>query len=243
MKVTVNPGNRGIAFRYKGTRWAALPELISDTKRCTKLGEISTIEHLMSAFAGIEISDAEVEVSAPELPAMDGSSKQFVTSLIDMKQSLGETELRDPFSRIFVQEEDIKIGVSAGNGHWRYVFETKDRWPGTQVYETSDVNKDYVDQIAPARTFGFVEEIPFLVEMGLARGLDLEKALVIGDTGYNNFAVFETEPARHKMLDIIGDLFLSGVPIKHLNVVAERSGHRANVKAAGLLRQAVFGPL
>jgi UDP-3-O-[3-hydroxymyristoyl] N-acetylglucosamine deacetylase len=238
--VTIHPGERGIWFRSGSHQVQAIPENVTDTTRCTKLGEISTIEHLMSALAGLEITDAEIELTAPELPAMDGSAKPFVEALLTQPlKELGTTQLKDPFSRIFVQETDAKMAISRGSGHWRYTFDTGQRWPGSQVYESTQIEAVYANEVAPARTFGFAEEIPVIIERGLARGLNLETALVIGDTGYNNYALFEDEPARHKLLDAIGDLFLAGVPPRFLNVAAERTGHRANVKAAHLLWQAI----
>lgn len=238
--VTIHPGERGIWFRCGSHVVQAIPENVTDTTRCTRLGEISTIEHLMSALAGLDITDAEVELSTPELPAMDGSAKPFVEALMTVGRSvLGETQLKDPFSRIFVQEPDAKMAISRGSGHWRYTFETGERWPGTQIFESEHIDQVYVEAVAPARTFGFAEEIPVIIERGLARGLNLETALVIGETGYNNYALFEEEPARHKLLDAMGDLFLAGVPPRFLNVAAERTGHRANVKAAQLLWQAI----
>ena len=77
---------------------------------------------------------------------------------------------------------------------------------------------------------------------GLGKGLDEKSALILGIEGYKNEARFPDEPARHKLLDLIGDLYLSGVPIRHINVVAERSGHRTNVKAAAMLAQALAKP-
>jgi UDP-3-O-acyl-N-acetylglucosamine deacetylase len=73
VELTIHPGENGIAFRYSSTRTEATPDNVTDTRRSTKLGEVGTIEHLMSALAGLEITDAEIELTAPEIPAMDGS--------------------------------------------------------------------------------------------------------------------------------------------------------------------------
>lgn len=241
VRVVVRPAEHGIVFRHGSYVIEALPQAVSETRRCTRLGDISTIEHLMSAFAGLEITDADVEVSAPELPALDGSSREYVGGLRAAGISpLGEAEIQPLFTRVFVQEEGWKVAVSSGEGHWRYCFES-DKWPIEQVFETDDVLAAYADQIAPARTFGFEDEIPAIQAQGLAKGLDLDKALIVGSGGYVNEARFPDELARHKLLDTIGDLYLAGVPIRFLNVVAERSGHTANVKAAAILREAVFG--
>jgi UDP-3-O-acyl-N-acetylglucosamine deacetylase len=85
------------------------------------------------------------------------------------------------------------------------------------------------------------EEVPAVLAAGLAKGLDIEKALILGIEGYKNDARFPDEPARHKLLDLAGDLYLAGVPLRFLNVAAERSGHRTNVEAAAKLYLAVRG--
>lgn len=240
--VNVRPGERGIWFRHGTGEWEAIPGNVSDTSRCTRLGDISTIEHLMSAFCGLDITDAEVELSAPELPASGGNSSEYCASLASAGAAeLGECEFNDLFTRVFVQEPNAKIAIAAGTGHWRYEFETGDRWPGTQIYEAEVITDAYADQIAPARTFGFEEELPMIRQYGLAQGLDESSALVLGMEGYLNPAKFEDEPVRHKMLDLMGDLYLAGVPARFLSVVAAKSGHTANVKAANLLFQAVRG--
>jgi UDP-3-O-acyl-N-acetylglucosamine deacetylase len=109
------------------------------------------------------------------------------------------------------------------------------------TYESENVVTDYRSGIAPARTLVLSEEVPHIIAAGLGQGLNKDQVLVLGENGYENEARFADEPARHKMLDLIGDLYLSGVPIDHLNVVASRSGHRTNVIAAARLREAIFG--
>jgi len=241
VRVTVNPGEDGIAFRYGTGRWAARPEFVTDTTRSTRLGEVGTIEHLMSALAGMEITDAEVEVSAPEMPGLDGSASGYVRGLAEaVLQDLGEAELPSLYRRVFLKEEDgTEIAIGKGTGHWRYVFTAGDRWPGVQAFELDALPQGYVDEIASARTFAFAEEVPMIIQMGLGQGLDDTSALILGIEGYKNESRFEDEPARHKLLDLCGDLYLAGVPLRFLNVVAERSGHRTNVKAAEMLAQAI----
>jgi len=238
--VRIYPGENGIAFRRGTDRVLARPENVTDTTRCTTLGPVATIEHLMSAFAGLEITDAEVEVDAPEMPGLDGSALPYVSSILGAGLAqIGSREIPDVYGRVFLVEDQIKIAVSKGSGHWKYVFAFNDRWPGSQSFESPNATADYVNDIAPARTFVLAEEIPMIIQMGLGKGLDESTALILGIEGYKNEARFEDEPARHKLLDLMGDLYLSGVPIRHVNVVAERSGHRSNVKAAGMLAQAV----
>lgn len=240
VRVTLRPSESGgVVFRYGSDTVSARPDNVSDTMRCTRIGPVSTIEHLMSALAGLEITDLDVEVDQPELPSLDGSALGYVEVLRAAGHvDLGERECPPLFSRIFVHEGDLKIAASTGEGHWRYDYDTGGRWPGLQTAEFERIHESYGSEVAPARTFGLEEEVPHLQAAGLAKGLDLEKALLLGRTGYLNKARFPNEPARHKLLDLIGDLYLSGVPIRFLNVVAERSGHRTNVRAAQLLAEA-----
>ena len=90
----------------------------------------------------------------------------------------------------------------------------------------------YKKEIASARTFAFEEEVEPIRQAGLAKGLDANSALILGSNGYVNDPRFDDEPVRHKMLDLIGDLYLSGVPMTMINVVSSRSGHKTNVEAA-----------
>lgn len=232
----VHPGYDGIAFRLGGSRVKATPENVTDTRRSTRLGDIGTIEHLMSALAGLEVTDAEVELSAIEVPGMDGSARPFVDGLNAVGfESLSELEVQPPFRRAYVVDEAVKIAVGKGDGRWRFIYDVGARWPGRQDFEVADVVGAYVEAIAPARTFALSEEMPMIRQAGLGKGLDETSALVLGESGYENGPRFDDEPARHKLLDLVGDLYLAGIPIRALNVVAERSGHRTNVQAAAAL--------
>lgn len=234
----VEPGENGIAFRNLAGRWRAVAENVTDTNRCTRLGEISTIEHLMSALAGMGVTDAEIEVHGGELPAMGGCSSGYVDLIRQAGLAdLGERFVKVPFKRVYHHDGPLQIAMAGGSGHWRYAFETGDRWPGSMSYESLDVVRDYVDEVATARTIVFEEQIEQALALGLGRGLDESSTLVIGPSGYSNPARFADEPARHKLLDLVGDLFLSEIPPQFLNVAAVRSGHKSNVAAALLLRQ------
>lgn len=243
VSLTLHPNDAGIWFRCKDERVQAIPSNVVDTSRCTKLGGISTVEHMMSALAGCAVTDCVVELSAPELPGMDGSAKPFVDLIRSAgTSSLGAAEVDGPFARVYEKSDLGQIAIAQGEGWWRYTFETADRWPGTQVFE-AHVDPDVYDrEVAPARTFCFEEELEMLQKAGLGRGLDETSALVLGKQGYLNPARFDDEPPRHKLLDLIGDLYLAGVPIRLLDVVAVKTGHTANVSAARKLAQhVVFG--
>jgi len=243
VQVTIHPGEDGIAFRVGRDRIKAAPENVTDTTRCTRLGPAGTIEHLMSALCGLEITDAEVELVGYELPGLDGSALPYVKGLMACgHEDLPSRELPELFRRVFLQEGDIKIAIGKGTGGWRYVYQTGNRWPGEQVGGYDDVIPAYADEIAPSRTFAFAEEIPAAIQAGLGRGLDETSVLVLGMEGYKNEARFPDEPARHKLLDAMGDLYLAGLPARCLSVVAEQSGHKANVAAAAMLVESLKSP-
>lgn len=235
VKVVVKPGDSGITFN--GVQ--AVPASVTDTSRCTKLGDVSTIEHLMSALAALGITDSEIEVDAGEMPAMDGASEMYFLQLSKVVTTdLGEQSIDGKIAIEHI-DDDISVTVNSGTGVWRYEFECGDRWPHSLHFEVALSEQTYSTEIAPARTFAFESEIEMVRAAGLGQGLDETTAFLIGSEGYVNEAKFEDEPARHKMLDLIGDLYLSGVPIEMLDVVASRSGHKANVAVAQKLRDAV----
>lgn len=238
--VVVHPSSEGLAFRLGEWRCPVAPDSVTDTVRCTRLGGVSTVEHLMAALAALGITDAEIEADAPELPALDGCSRHYWLALSEAGlETIGELSVRGPFVRVFAAEGAAKVAIAEGTGRWRYTFQTESDFPGLQEVEFLRVDEAFGEQIAPARTFGFERELPKLRELGLARGLDLETALLLGEHGYANEPRFPDEPARHKLLDLIGDLYLAGVPPSLLDVAAERSGHRLHVEAARRLARAV----
>lgn len=240
---TVHPGESGIWFRCGSERVEAIPANVSDTRRCTRLGGISTIEHLMSALAACEITDAEIELTAPELPAMDGSALPFWIALnAAPTRELAEIERPDLFTRVFAQEAGASIGIALGTGRGRYEFQSDRDWPYEQAFETEDMVGGYGGQIAPARTTAFHHEVEMARQAGLGRGLNETSVLVLGPSGCVNTARFEDELPRHKLLDLMGDLYLAGVPMRTLSIVGQRSGHRLNVEAASRLAAAMARP-
>jgi len=231
-RAVAKPGGDGLAFRSGGERWLAVPENVTSTTNTTTLGEVGMVEHIMSAFAALEISDAEVEVYGPEMPILDGSSLEYLEGLRSAgSEKVGSTRRVHIFSRVNVQGEgEERIGVSSGSGRWRFDWEGS-AWPGALSFE-AQLPDDYDQEIAPARTVCYESDIPKLQAAGLGKGGNEYNTLVIGGDGYRTEHRFADEPARHKLLDLIGDIMLSRVPPRFLNVVGERSGHRLNVAAA-----------
>ena len=228
--VTIHPADSGIAFRCGGSRVVAAPSSVTSTSWHTKLGDIGTVEHLMSAFAGLGITDAEVELSYPELPGLDGSAAGYVAVL--RTQPLDEAEVLLPRNEIVVDAPGVSIKAQAGSGVWTYTF---GHGAGTQTF-TCRLPRDYPAEVAPARTTAIADQVPALVAQGLGQGLDMSSVVLVGPDGYANTPRFPDEPARHKLLDLVGDVYLTGVPVGLLDVTASFSGHTTNVRLATLLQ-------
>jgi UDP-3-O-[3-hydroxymyristoyl] N-acetylglucosamine deacetylase len=238
LSAAVHPSaSGGIVFRCKGQSLSAVAENVTDTRRCTQLGPVVMVEHLMCAFSILGITDAVVEAEDGEMPALDGSAEAYAQGLLAVGwENLGEAEGPDFFKRALVREGDAVCAVSAGEGRWSYRYVTPGRWPEDQRFEAAP-GADLLTEVAPARTFAFAEEVDAMRAAGLGLGLSAETCLVLGPEGPVNAAKFPDEPARHKLLDLIGDMALTGLPRAAFNVSAERTGHRMNVAAALKVRQ------
>lgn len=239
---TVCPSETGICFVYKGERISAVAENVGTTVLQTTLGPIQTVEHIISALAGLGITDADIVMEGQELPALDGSALPYVTAFLDAGfAELSPMVVPRLYQRVYHVEDDLKIAIGAGEGHFKFIFDTQaDRWPGRQEAEVwLGRPGDYAAAVAPARTLAFEEDVPRAIAAGIGQGLGKESCLVLGPEGYRNEARFENEPARHKLLDLVGDMALTGLPLCLLNVSAEKSGHRSHVAAALKVRQAM----
>jgi UDP-3-O-[3-hydroxymyristoyl] N-acetylglucosamine deacetylase len=235
LTVRLHPHDDGIVFRCRGESVRAHPDNVTGTFRATTLGGIATVEHLMSAFAGAGVSGAVVELTAPELPALDGSAGEFADAIADAGTLVFD---KDPGPRVFttmtVQDGPTSIVIRPGSGRWRCTFDAGDRWPGALTV-AARLPDEYRTAVAWARTFIRAEEIPDALRAGLGGGLDSGSVVIIGPDGYADPVRSPDEPARHKLLDLIGDLWLAGVPLDQLDVTAVRPGHAAAVRAAARL--------
>ncbi|MGA0286927.1 MAG: UDP-3-O-acyl-N-acetylglucosamine deacetylase [Phycisphaerales bacterium] len=228
---------------------AVVDHAVSLARRTTlRSGEtsIDTVEHCLSALAGLGIDNAVIRLRGPELPCGDGSALPFVDAMLDA----GIVELDAP-RRVFRVREPIVIEEGGGS-----IAALPTSKPGLQVvYELDyadrsdrigrqtlsyDPNRlDYRREIAPARTFSLKEEAEALQAQGLGTHLSPKDVLVIGEDGpIENAFRFEDEPVRHKVLDVLGDLSLVGRPLQ-ARIVAGRSGHALNRRLAMRLREQI----
>lgn len=207
-----------------------------------KAPTVQTVEHLLSALAGLGITDALVELHGPEVPIADGSAAPFVDALT----AAGVAEFARADARVATVAEpivldDAKTRIEAlplapGDEPGLHLTYRLDYGPGAPIpaQEASLVlplgapARGYAAGVAPARTFCLAQEAQAMRQMGLFTHLSPRDMLVIGPEGpVDNAYRFPDEPARHKLLDLLGDLALSGVPVSG-RVVATRTGHAHN---------------
>lgn len=238
--VRLHPYDDGIVFRCRGESVRARPRNVTGTFRSTTLGGIATVEHLMSALAGAAVSAVVVELTAPELPGLDGSAKEFADAIAEAGTLVfdNDPDLHLP-TTVTVEDGPTSIVIRPGSGRWRCTFDAGNRWPGA-LSVTATLPDEYGTAVAWARTFIRAEEIPQARRAGLGSGMDSHSVVIIGPDGYVNPVRSPDEPARHKLLDLIGDLWLAGVPLDQVDVTAVRPGHASAVRAAARLA-AEFG--
>ena len=209
---------------------------VIDTSLATTLGTdgviVSTVEHLMAAFAGLGIDNALVEMDAYEAPIMDGSAGPFTSMLIEagIKTQSGKRYAFVVKKPIEMADEDKKVGLYPSDTlKITCTIEFDHPLVSRQSYTVSLVDGLFEKEISRARTFGFLHEVNYLKLNGFARGGSLENAVVIDrDKILNQDGLrYKDEFVRHKVLDCIGDLSLLGMPfIGH--IVAYKSGHALN---------------
>lgn len=193
---------------------------------------VATVEHLMSAFNGMGVDNAEVEVNAPEIPIMDGSARPFV----DLLKEAG-TQVQGKGKKLLVITK--KVSVSHGEStamllpspEFRITYKIDFAHPsiGVQSYDMKFTDVSYEEEISSARTFGFLKDVEYLQAKGLALGGSLRNAVILDDQKIINKdgLRYHDEFVKHKILDAIGDLSLIGIPIIG-HFVAFKSGHRLN---------------
>ncbi len=217
----------------------ALWSNVSATNLCTTISNnnnlsVSTIEHLMSALSGLHIDNINIYINGPEVPIMDGSSKPFV-ELIEQNG----IEVQNKKRKILKVKREIYVSNSKGsvklvpNSQFSIDFEIEFPSPivSKQSCQLQLMNGNYKTDVASARTFGFEKDVEDLRSKGFALGGSLENAVVVGNNKILNKEGlrFKDEFVRHKILDSIGDLYLSGAPIEAY-FFGKKSGHNLNIQ-------------
>jgi UDP-3-O-[3-hydroxymyristoyl] N-acetylglucosamine deacetylase/3-hydroxyacyl-[acyl-carrier-protein] dehydratase len=251
----------------------ALVDYVVDLSRGTTLGigdvEVHTVEHVLAALAGLRIDNCIIELSANEPPVFDGSSIDYVNALLEagIEEQDAEREyfsIEETFDYKNEKTQVEIVGLPLNDYRITVMIDYFNPALGSQHSGLFDLDKEFITEFAPARTFCFLNEVEMLYQQGLIRGGSLQSALVIvdkdveegelqnlakmlnlpgtpfvGKNGYLNNSTlrFPNEPARHKVLDMIGDLTLVGVPIKG-QILAARPGHASNYEFSKMLRKA-----
>jgi UDP-3-O-[3-hydroxymyristoyl] N-acetylglucosamine deacetylase len=247
------PPNTGIVFRR--TDLSPVVELpvdalrVTDTRMASTLErdgvKVATVEHLMSALAGLGIDNVVVEVSAAEIPIMDGSAGTFIFLL----QEAGLCEQNEPKRFIRVRQPvEVRDGDKWAKLEPHFGFKMRFginfNHPAIdatgQFVEIDFAQQDYVRDIARARTFGFMQDVESLRDAGLAQGGSFENAIVMDEFRILNSEGlrYNDEFAKHKILDALGDLYLAGKPLL-ASYSAWKSGHALN---NALLRALLANP-
>lgn len=245
------PPDTGIVFVNRngqaGASLAASVEHLVATELCTAISgngvQIKTIEHILAALAGLNVDNAYVEVDAGEAPVMDGSSAPFVrmirsVGIIPQNRSQSFLKLTRPLE-VVDGSKRIRIEPSA-TPRITYSIQYNHPLIQTQAYSYEYSAGAFESEIAEARTFGFLQEVEALWARGLGRGGNLDNTVVLSKDGVLNESGlrFANEFVRHKVLDLIGDFSLLGLPfIGHL--IADRSGHALHTR---LVKQILDNP-
>lgn len=256
VNMTFLPGQPNSGIRFRRVDLEGQPEVearienVSETSRSTTLSKgnvkIHTVEHVLATFHGFGIDNAIVELDASEPPVADGSARAYC-QMVETAGTVPQVEKRQPYQlteplelqagesimSVFPHDR-LKISCTSADKHGRF----------TQFYSVELSPETWARELAHARTFCFFEEIEFLINNGLIKGGSLENAVVIRDD-----AVLTTEPlrypeefVRHKILDIVGDLALTGAPLC-AHVIAVKPSHTANCELARQITAQMRRPL
>lgn len=256
-KVTLNlrssPPNSGVSFirtdlpnkPLLNIQSLSLNDSINPERR-TAVGigpiQIQTTEHFLAALSGLSIDNIVAELDNIELPALDGSAKGFIESL--RKARIFEQDAPKKYLKVekpiwCKNDDNLLAAFPDDDFRISYTLSYKNTNLGTQFFSIKIDENNFEDEIAPARTFCLEEEALELLKRGLGKGANYENNLVIGKNGpINNAFRFPNEPVRHKILDLLGDLYLLGMTIKG-HIVAIKSGHKLNMELVRRLKESI----
>jgi len=225
-------------FSNGGETIHGLASNVVDTSRGTTIGRngtrVRTIEHLMAALRGTGVDNALVEVSGPEIPALDGSALPYVEAITEV----GKVELAQPRQTVAISDPvwlqrngSFILAVPSSELRITYVMNYDHPLIGSQSATYVLREGEFRGELAPARTFVLYEEVAELLDNDLARGGSLDNVIVVWRDKLSSNLRFPDELARHKIVDLLGDLSLVG-GLLQAEVLAVKSGHALNVDFA-----------
>lgn len=238
VKMTLRPApsNSGVVFKRTDLSLAptieAVPAHIVDVHHATTIGKdgvtVRTIEHLMAAFAGTGLDNVLVELDGPEVPAMDGSAAPFVELIerVGLKRQMTARTYLKIKERLVVETDRSSIQIVPSE-RLQVIYTMRFDHPtlGEQSAAFDITRERFAKEIAPCRTYGFLKDIEELHRRNLGLGGSFDNAIVVGDSGVLNGDLrFRDELVRHKVLDLLGDLYLLGQPVVG-TIIAHGAGH------------------
>ncbi len=275
--LTIHPASPNHGYKFQRTDLEDQPVINADvgrvvtTKRGTTLrtgdAQVHTVEHVLSALAGLQIDNVLMQLNGPELPIMDGSARHFTEALLEagLEEQEAEREYFEIVEPISYRDEETGtelLALPAEEFEVTTMIDFNSPVLGQQYASYHQKTNNYAEEVAPCRTFVFLHELEELFDQNLIRGGDLDNAIVIVDRVMSEEELadlakklgrptvkvekegilntielhFKNEPARHKLLDVIGDMALLGKPIKG-KIVATKPGHKANVDFTRILKK------
>lgn len=238
-RAVLRPAPTGTGIRFRRADLPGSPDLparasfVVDTALATVLGcgevTVATVEHCLAALAGLGVDNALVEVEGPEVPIGDGSSLPFCQAILaaGLRRQRARRRAIRVLQPVAAREGDKYCLLRPGEGfRVTYTVDFDGCYPGVQRLDLALDPAVFCRELAPARTFGFLEEVTYLRSVGKARGGSLENALVLDNGRVLNPEGLRMpdEPVRHKALDAVGDLALAGAPILG-HLVVHKGGH------------------
>lgn len=249
LSLKAGPPDSGIRFRradHGGREIPAMVENVAGIRYATGLevdsASVETVEHLLAALISMGVDNVIIELNQREVPIMDGSAAPFVYLVQEagIRRQAKARRFLKVTRPVSLSMGDKQIALYPSD-HFKITYSISFDHPllTHQSREIQLTEKSFVDQIAPARTFGFLKEVERLRRQGLALGGSLDNAIVLSESGVLNRSLrFEDEFVRHKILDAIGDLALIGYPlIGHL--VVNRGGHALHTAFASMVLENV----
>ena len=248
VRLTLGPAaaNTGFVFRVAGgDPIPAAPESVIDSHYATTLGRggqrVQTVEHLLAAAAALGIDNVEAHLDGSEVPALDGSAKPFVAALL----AAGRVRLNARRREIAIP---YPIRVGSG-GRWlqivpaprlriSYTLDNEHPAIGVQALSWVVTERSFIEEFAPARTYGFLKDLGAIRKRGLAQGVSLDNTIGVGNGGVLNGLRYRDEFVRHKVLDLIGDLGLLGRPVLG-HVIGRNGGHALNFELVQAIQRAL----
>lgn len=194
----------------------------------------------MAALYALKISNITIHCNSEEIPILDGSAKKFIEGILENGGTQNQKAENTPIildTPIIIEEESASIiAIPSKEPSFIYFLNYPNTIVGQQSAKYSPSQDSFLDEIAAARTFGFYAEIQTLIERGLGKGGNLDNALVIGEKEYLSPLRFPNECARHKCLDLIGDLWILQRPINAC-IVGIKSGHKQSMEMVKAISQ------